>query len=306
MSQLGEEKGQAEVAASDDIPGMASGKVADMDDKDMDDKIPGVSMVDKNAVYIPVADDGKQPHPDYSFGYVDVLDRFKYLVLFVCFALTVGLVIYAIGLFAVVKSAGFTDPSSESEQTTYLFEHLYVSPAPDNFAILQLGGTPVETGIFSTEFSKFKNNLLTQIPQAFGLIDYFDYPKISGLISDDGTKAVVLFRGADSVALTDLQKLTTGTNLTANFAGNTITNNEIGTDLSSDLVRIEIGSAPVLIFLLLFVYGGLVAMVAPIILSLWTLVLTLSALHAVSISFSVTQYVRVSIHDDRPSLTCGR
>ena len=57
------------------------------------------------------------------------------------------------------------------------------------------------------------------------------------------------------------------------------------------MLKIESGSIPVLIFLLVIAYGGLVAALLPLILAFWTVVMSFTALHITAINYNVTLYV---------------
>lgn len=77
------------------------------------------------------------------------------------------------------------------------------------------------------------------------------------------------------------------------FTGGQMINDAISDQLKNDLLKIEVIAVPILLVLMLFVYGGLTAMIPPIMLSIWTLSLTLTGLNLLaSNGFSVTTYVR--------------
>eukprot|EP00597_Dinobryon_sp_UTEXLB2267_P009533 CAMPEP_0170083110 /NCGR_PEP_ID=MMETSP0019_2-20121128/18516_1 /TAXON_ID=98059 /ORGANISM="Dinobryon sp., Strain UTEXLB2267" /LENGTH=786 /DNA_ID=CAMNT_0010298289 /DNA_START=245 /DNA_END=2605 /DNA_ORIENTATION=- len=174
-----------------------------------------------------------------------------------------------------------------------MFSRYYKSPSPDIFAVLSLHGTKVTDPAFNSAYFDMKLALISNIPEATSFISYFDFPRFHGSISEDGYKTFISFRLPDpsKYSLEDYQKAIYGTSLKVDFGGSELAGQEIPKRLGEDLAKIEAGSIPVLIVLLVFAYGGVVATLPALLLAVWTLVLTLAALHLVALGFNVTTYV---------------
>ena len=222
-----------------------------------------------------------------------MLNRYKRSVLFSCFIISVAVIYYAFTLFEVLNSGGTSaPPSSESTRAQWLFVHKYKSPNPDLLIILNHPVWTVSNANFTHAYFSFKKSLLSHYPKIYGIISHFDYPHASGLVSTDRHKTLVQLRYDNIADLTlDNWKATAAGNpLDIHFSGNQVINDEIVKDLANDLERIESGSIPVLLVLLVFAYGGIVAVSAPLILAGWTVLWTFFLLHLVTLGFNVTNY----------------
>jgi RND superfamily putative drug exporter len=210
-----------------------------------------------------------------------------------CFLIFIGLAIYAFGIFARLKDGGFTDPNSESDKVGRYFTKYYEPPSPDIVVILEQKNVAVNTEEFKTNFYNYKSDLQSKIPEAFGIMSYFDYPYLSGLLSKDGFKTILTFRlnKPEDFTIEDFKQVGRDSNFIIHYGGNDIVNTAVGDGLSQDLIASEIGSIPVLILLLFLAYGGVVATLPAILLALWTFIMTLAALNMVTEGFNVSTYV---------------
>lgn len=228
-----------------------------------------------------------------KFRYVEFLNQHRWKILILGCCIVAGLAYYALTLFGNLSPMGLTDPTSQSSTTTTLFTTHFVSPAPDVLVILEHPQWPVHSVEFESAFKLFKTNLIQHIPQTYGILDTFDYPNLNGLISSTGNKTLMTIRLQHPKAVTynDLVACTAGSELIIHFGGTEVTTTEITESLGSDLGHVEAGSIPVLFFVLLFAYGGVIATTVPGIIAVWTLSLTLTSLHLSTLSFPVSTYV---------------
>lgn len=234
-------------------------------------------------------------HEDVTNSYVKFLHKYRKPIVFSAFALTISVFYYAITVFDHLNSNGITNTNSESSSTDRLFKNLYVSPDPDIIVVLAHPVWQVTSSNFTQAYFELKSSFEQRCPLAYGIISYFDYPSYSlGLISNDNKETIVTLRipDASDYDLDDFQNYFSGSELESYFGGFELVNNEIQADLIVDLKKIESISVPILILVLIFAYGGIVATSIPTILAIWTLVMTLAALHVVSNFFQVTTYVR--------------
>jgi len=203
--------------------------------------------------------------------------RRKVSVLFACSIATIAAIYYAFTLFSVLNNGGTSAPSSsESTRADWLFAHKYKRPEPDLIIILSHPVWIATDSNFTQAYYDFKKSLLSHYPKIYGIISHFDYPHASGLVSVDGHKTLVQLR-YDKVAdlkLDDWKSTAAGNPLEIHFSGSQVVNDEIVEDLANDLEKIESGSIPVLIVLLVFAYGGVASISAPILLAIWTVIWT--------------------------------
>lgn len=96
---------------------------------------------------------------------------------------------------------------------------------------------------------------------------------------------------ANEYTIADFTNCATGNELVVHWGGYDLVNQDISDTLSADLFKIESGSIPVLIFLVVIAYGGIVAALLPLILAFWTVVMSFTALHITAISYNVSLYV---------------
>ena len=187
-----------------------------------------------------------------TFIYVGFIEKYKKIILLSALLLIVGLAYPALTVFSKLQSKGFSDPNSESTLTDALFSRYYKSPSPDIFAILSLHGTQVTDPSFNTAYFDMKEALISKIPEATSFISYFEYPLFQGSISEDGYKTFISFRLPDpsKYTLEDYQNAIYGTSLKVDFGGGELANQEIPKRLGEDLAKIEAGSIPVLLVLL--------------------------------------------------------
>ena len=197
-------------------------------------------------------------------------------------------------MFGALNTGGASGgpPTTESYRADWLFAHKYKSPDPDLLIILNHPVWTVSNANFTHAYFSFKKSLLSHYPKIYGIISHFDYPHASGLVSTDHHKTLVQLRYDDIADLTlDNWKATAAGNpLDIHFSGSEIINDEIVKDLANDLERIESGSIPVLLVLLVFAYGSIAAISAPLILAGWTVIWTFFLLHLVTLGFNVTNY----------------
>jgi uncharacterized membrane protein YdfJ with MMPL/SSD domain len=65
---------------------------------------------------------------------------------------------------------------------------------------------------------------------------------------------------------------------------------QVNEQIAKDLEKLEFGAFPVLLGLLVIAHGGIVAVSAPILLTIWSIICTFAALRLVALGFNVTTY----------------
>ena len=149
-------------------------------------------------------------------------------------------------------------------------------------------------------FYQLKHNLTTNLPIT-SVLSFFDYPDESqGLISINRKKTLIIGKLPQDIincitnpkyVYKDFENQVGKNPLSVTFGGNFIGQGEVGMQIAKDLKALEDGEIPVLIFLLIVSLRGVVAILIPINLIVWTLVTSFTALRLVAIGFNVTSYV---------------
>lgn len=160
--------------------------------------------------------------------------------------------------------------------------------------MIEHSGWTVSNPNFRNAYNTLKASIQQKIPDAHSFISFYDYRyATAGYVSKDKTQTFFTFRlmNAKKYTIEDFTKCAIGNELVVHWGGYDLVNADISTTLGTDLFKIESGSIPVLIFLLILAYGGLVAALLPLILALWTVVMSFTALHITAITNNVTLYV---------------
>jgi len=231
----------------------------------------------------------------FLVSYLAFLDRYK-RILAVSFTLaTFGMGVLAFKSLNSFQSNGqFENSALESSRTDKLFATRFVSPDPDILLFLSSGvyGWSVHDQDYRVEYFALKKKIQTILP-IISINSFFELPsESSGTISKDQRKCLVSirFQQAATISLATYDEIVAGSKLTALWSGTQLANEEVNAQLKNDLSAIEKGAAPVLIVILVFTFGGLVAALIPIFLTIWTLLWTLASLYLITFRFRVTNY----------------
>lgn len=189
------------------------------------------------------------------------------------------------------------DPNSESYHADELFKMTFV-PYTVDFQFLLIHPTwTISTPAYNASYQEFKANLTSKYP-IDSFISYFDYPDFITSYSSDKRKVEVTARiksgVTDTITYSQVQAATVGNPLTIEIAGYQLTSDAIVNQLQSDLVAIEEGGVPVLIAVLILVFGGILAILPGVCLVFWTLAGSLSVLYGIGRSYEVTTFATVS------------
>lgn len=179
----------------------------------------------------------------------------------------------AIGVqaFPSLKAGGYENPNSESTKVTQLLQTEFNQQVPEIVAVVDFGeqvATPAS--------EQRANDLLIDMQDRAGVdkvTSYFTLGRPTSLASTDG-KAAYFFVQLDSkTAMSDV-----ATDFSKAYAdgfqgakvylsGTAIINSEINGTISKDLTNAELVAVPIVIILLLFVFGSLVAAGLPLLIA---------------------------------------
>ena len=207
--------------------------------------------------------------------------------------------VWGTGVFGSMVSSGFDTPGSESARAQARTEDTVGRGAADVVVLYRDGGRPVSDPAFQTAVEEHLADLPTDLVAA--TTTYWTAgPDAPRFVSDDGrsTYAVLQLVGADDDALMEsyeelepiLREAPPG--LDVRLGGNEAIASDITTQVGEDIARAESLSMPILLILLIVIFGGLTAASLPLaigglaILGAFTMLRVLSLLTDVSV-FSI-------------------
>lgn len=237
--------------------------------------------------------------------YVLFLNRWKYTISLSFLLATLGIAVYAIGLFSnFANDSGFGYGELEAQiYSVKLYNDLGKDANPPNAYLLLSHPTwTVDNTEYRNAYFSMKQNILSSNLEILDLESMFDNAlREKGTVSVDrhmclvsawlGTKYTRYDANWEPVPVDDFQKVANENSaLKAYWGGGIVTDDAVNMQLSRDLGALETGAVPVLIVILFLVFGGVVAGLLPVILSIFTLIWTLAILNMVTIQFRVTNY----------------
>jgi hypothetical protein len=184
-------------------------------------------------VYVPISvrsEEIKSP-------YVRFLATYPKLILLGFLIASIGIAIYAVGVFNVLGSDGFNDPNSESARTMHYFDRYEnVSTSSDLVVMVSHPSWVVDDAAYQNAYFRLKDNLVSEFPLS-KIQSYFDYPDESrGMVSVDRHKAVmtaglpddvVEYEGKPVYTIEDFESAVGDNPLTVTFGGNMLSNEEV-------------------------------------------------------------------------------
>lgn len=233
--------------------------------------------------------------------YVKFLAKYPWMILLFFLLLTIGLAFYGFGLFNDLSDGGWYAKQSESYKIGEYFKKFDNVTDPTGLSVLMSHDTwLVDDQQYRDAYQQLKEDLNTNFP-VYGYISYFDYDYMTGMVSNNNhmaimsaqlPKSVLEWSGANPpYTLSDFEKATKNSPLTLTFAGDLLSNIEANKDIDESLAKLEYGAAPVIIVLLVLAFNGVTAALVPILLIIWNVITTFTALRLVALGFSVSTYV---------------
>jgi hypothetical protein len=190
-------------------------------------------------VYVPISAKSEE----IKSAYVRFIAKYPKLILLGFLIASIGIAIYAVGVFNVLGSDGFNDPNSESAKTMNYFDRYEnVSTSSDLVVMVSHPTWVVDDAAYQNAYFELKDNLVSEFPLS-KIQSYFDYPDESGgLVSLDRHKAVMTAGLPDDVVeyenkpvytLEDFEHAVGDNPLTVTFGGNMLSNEEVMLSIST-------------------------------------------------------------------------
>ena len=189
-------------------------------------------------------------------------------VLFGFIALVALSTIFGIQSFGALKGGGYEDPTSDSARVTSLLSTEFKIDQPELVAIIDFGRS-ADDPLSATVATAFTERL-NEYPEVEKLDSYYSSGKPASLKSTDGT-AVYFFINLDDksnqakVATAMQDEFGGGFNEASVYlAGMVAVTSELNAMISSDLALAETIALPIMLVLMIFVFGSLVAAGLPL------------------------------------------
>lgn len=128
---------------------------------------------------------------------------------------------------------------------------------------------------------------------------FFEYDFLTGLVSTDRHSALLTAQLPDDIinweskpkyTVDDFKAATKDNDLTLTFGGDFLGSIESTIAINAGLQEIEVGGAPVLIALMILAFDGVVAIIFPLLLIIWNIIMSFVCLRLIALGFSVTTY----------------
>ncbi|WP_307834807.1 MMPL family transporter [Paractinoplanes lichenicola] len=218
-------------------------------------------------------------------GWGSWVARFRWPVLSVALVAVISAGVWGLGVFGQLTEGGYQDPNSESSQAAEAVEKAFGAQGGDLVVLY----TPDKVKIDDVELGKKIRTRLALLPKSAvtGTTSYWQ-TKSSQFAAKDKTSgiAIVTLAGADDGAKLEAFReiddkfAVEGTKV--QLSGGVVLSDATSTRSTQDLARAEIISLPVVLILLLFLFGSLVAASLPVLVGGAAVLGSLGVLHAVA------------------------
>jgi trehalose monomycolate/heme transporter len=218
--------------------------------------------------------------------------RLSCLALCLVFAVVSGM--WGSGAVARLKSGGFDDPHSSSSLVAKLSAQYFSNSTPDVFVIYRSDRLTIDDppfrGAVTTALARLPKEKIRNV-----LTYWSQTPRITELASKDrhATFAAVQLAGDDTAkaaAYDAIKDLFGVPGLTVRVGGGVALAKEFNTQTQSDLARAEMISFPVLLVLMLLVFGSLGAFWLPLVVGAFSIVGALTVLRLLTMVTDISSF----------------
>ncbi|HYN93875.1 MAG TPA: MMPL family transporter [Pilimelia sp.] len=204
--------------------------------------------------------------------------RWRWGVLAAAVALVVGGATWGAGVFGALTGSGFDDPSSESSRARERIEAQFGSPDVDVLVLYSSDTATVDDATFKARVTGVLGPLAAR-PEVASVTSVYDLPpgdpRAASLVARDrhATYAAIQLRAPDedakAEAYADLRPLLDAGGDVRTQAGGLVGFLQQTNEMTSgDIARAEAFAMPVLLLLLVFIFGGLVAAGMPLLIGI--------------------------------------
>ena len=178
------------------------------------------------------------------------------------------------GVFASMTDSGFETPGSESARALTQIEETVGRGGADVVVLYDDAAGGADLTVGDPAFRAAVEEHVTALPteHVAGVTTYWSAGEMPGLVSDDGTRtyAALQLQGTDDDAVMDAytavepQLRDAPDGLTVQIGGNEAIGTDITNQVGEDIARAEMISTPILLVLLVVIFGGLTAASLPL------------------------------------------
>ncbi|MCO6009338.1 MMPL family transporter [Actinoallomurus purpureus] len=223
-----------------------------------------------------------------------LVHRRRLSCLALCLAFMVVSGMWGSGAVARLKSGGFDDPHSSSSLVAKLSAQYFSNSTPDVFVIYRSDRLTVD----DPRFRGSVTTALARLPKdkIRGVLTYWSQtPRIAELASKDrhATFAAVQLAGDDTAktrAYDAIEGMFGAPGLNVRVGGGVPLAKEFNTQTQSDLARAEMISFPVLLVLMLFVFGSLGSFWLPLVVGVFSIVGALTVLRVLTMVTAISSF----------------
>ena len=222
------------------------------------------------------------------------LYRRRIVALSVTVAVVIGATIFGLGLFGSLSNTSLEVENSESSQATQLLQSKLGDSGTDVIILLRSDTLPVTDAIFTQAATALLSQLNAR-PEVASLTSYYS-TQSPDLISHDGheTFALLRLKGQDITTkqdeYTNLKPLLTSQTLQVEIGGIIPVNVALTEQATHDLQQAETFTLPILLLLLLLVFGGIIAASLPLFIGILTILTTLAVLRGLTTVTAISIY----------------
>ena len=212
--------------------------------------------------------------------------RRRRLVLGLAALFAVFAIVWGTGVFGSLVSGGFTDPGSDSSKEQTVADRAFGQSAPDAVVVYSSPRLTVDDPAFAGGVQR----MLASLPpdRVVHAVSYWSTDHAAGFVSADrhSTYVALQIRGSYSAIAARLGV----PGLTMLRGGPVVVNDAINTRVKSDIGRAEGLSFPILLVLLILVFGGLAAASLPLAVGGFAILGAFTTLRVVSFFTGVSIY----------------
>jgi len=222
------------------------------------------------------------------------LYRRRIITLGVTLILAIGAAIYGLGVFDFLNAGNTAVDNSESSRATQLFQAKFSNTSTDVILLLRSKTLKVTDAAF-TEAASALLSTLDKRPEVATLTSYYGRQS-PDFLSRDGQETFVLLqlKGQDFFIkqneYTSLQPLLSSQTLEVTTGGPIPAAIAINKQTNEDLQQAEIFTLPVLIVLLLLVFGGVIATLLPLLIGVVAILGAFAVLRGLTLVTDISPY----------------
>jgi uncharacterized membrane protein YdfJ with MMPL/SSD domain len=218
----------------------------------------------------------------------------RHSVPLVALALLIAAAVYGFGVFGNLKSAGFTNPSSQSARADDFINTHLPNSTTDVIVLLHSDTLTVSDPAFEQAVTTMIAALKAR-PEVAGLSSYYDTQSQDFVSTDRHSTYVAVQLAQPKPGSTKdkeysaISPLFTAPPLQVKLGGQLVANDQINTQTGSDIEHAEMYTFPIVLVLLLIVFGSVVAALLPLAIGV------MAILGAFAIVHVLTTFTDVSI-----------